>query len=171
GQLPVAAETLAAHVRAGRSIAQAIAGAAADLPWPISEAAAEAAAEVSLGAAPADALGRLGDGDDVALLVAAVRLQSRAGGDLASVLEGLAEVVHMRVADRRAAEVATAQARYTGRMVSAMPGFGLAALWLVDRPGLHMLFSTPLGWASLGLSALLAAAGDVLIRRIARAAA
>ena len=169
-QLPLAVEVLAAHVRAGRSVAQAIAEAGADLPQPIRAAAAIAASEVALGAAPADALRRLGGGEDIELLVESVRLQARAGGDLAALLDGLCEVIHARAGERRAAEVATAQARYTGRLVSVMPAFGLAALWLVDRPGLSLLLTTWAGRAALVMAAVLAGLGHLLIGRIAAVA-
>jgi len=169
-QLPLAAEVIAAHVRAGRSLTQAIAAAAEDLPEPTRALVRVAAAELALGAAPADALGRLGGSADVRLMAEAVRLQGRAGGDMAELLDGIARLLHARAAERRAAEVATAQARYTGRLVTLMPAFGLAALWVVDRPGLHLLAATWAGRAALVLSALLAAAGHALIGRIAAVA-
>jgi Flp pilus assembly protein TadB len=68
---------------------------------------------------------------------------------------------------RRAASVATAQARATGRMVTGMPAFGVGALWLLDRSGFGLVLGSPLGWAALLGSAILAAAGHLLIRRIA----
>ena len=77
------------------------------------------------------------------------------------------DVLRGREELRRAAAVATAQARATGRMVTAMPVFGVAALWLLDRPGFMLVVGSPLGWAALVLSVVLAALGHVLIARIA----
>jgi tight adherence protein B len=165
-QLPLAAEVIAAHVRAGRSLSQAIAEASDDLPDPIRSLVAAAAAELALGASPAAALARLGGSADVRLMAEAVRVLGRAGGDMAELLDGLAALLHARAAERRAAEVAVAQARYTGRLVTLMPAFGLAALALVDRRGLDLLASTWAGRAALLVSALLAAAGHALIGRI-----
>ncbi|MGH3075134.1 MAG: hypothetical protein ACRDQC_09415 [Gaiellales bacterium] len=48
-----------------------------------------------------------------------------------------------------------------------MPAFGVAALWLLDRPGFMLVVASPLGWAALILSIVLAALGHVLIARIA----
>jgi Flp pilus assembly protein TadB len=48
-----------------------------------------------------------------------------------------------------------------------MPGLGVAALYLADRPGFDLLVRSPLGWLALAASAGLAAAGHVLIRRLA----
>jgi len=166
-QLALVVEILAAHVRAGRSLSQALADAAEDAPEPIGAHVAAAGAAAALGTPVADALRMLGDSPDVTYLAAAVRLQTRAGGDLALLLERTAELLHERRAQRRAAEVATAQARATGRIVSGMPALGVAALYLADRPGFDLLVRSPLGWAALAMSAGLAAAGHVLIRRLA----
>jgi tight adherence protein B len=165
-QLPVVVEILAAHVRAGRSLRQALADAAADLPEPAATRVAAAAADAALGTPADEALDALGASTDVAYLAAAVRLHTRAGGDLALLLERTAELLHERTAQRRAAEVATAQARATGRIVSAMPLLGVVSLYVADRPGFDLLVRSPLGWAALAISAAMAAAGHTLIRRL-----
>jgi tight adherence protein B len=165
-QLAVVVEILAAHVRAGRSLRQALADAVADVPEPAAGRVAEAAADAALGAPPDEALRALGASRDVAYLAAAVRLHTRSGGDLALLLERMAELLHERAAQRRAAEVATAQARATGRIVTAMPALGVAALYLVDRSGFDLLVRSPIGWVALAGSAGLAAAGHTLITRL-----
>jgi tight adherence protein B len=167
GQLPLVASVLAAYVRAGRSLRQAVADAAAEVPDPSARALGNAAAAIALGAPPGEALGALGDDPDVTHLRAVIEMQARTGGDLALVLDRMAEVLRAREELRRAAAVATAQARATGRMVSVMPTFGLATLWLLDRPGFGLVVASPLGWAALLVSALLAGLGHVLIARIA----
>jgi tight adherence protein B len=166
-QLPLAVSVLAAYVRAGRSLRQAVADAAGDVPGPSGRALQVAASSIVLGAPPGEALAALGDGPDVAHLVALVEMQVRTGGDLALLLDRMADVLRAREELRRAAEVATAQARATGRMVSVMPAFGLAALWLLDRPGFGLVVASPLGWVALLVSALLAGLGHVLIARVA----
>jgi tight adherence protein B len=162
----VIVEVLAAHVRAGRSLRQALADAAPDLPEPAATRVAMAAASAQLGTPADEALGALGAGPDVVYIAAAVRLHLRAGGDLALLLERTAELLHERAAQRRAAEVATAQARATGRIVSGMPLLGVASLYLADRPGFDLLVGSPLGWAALLVSAGMAAGGHVLIARL-----
>jgi tight adherence protein B len=166
-QLPLVVSVLAAYVRAGRSLRQAVADAAGEVPEPSARALRDAAAAIALGASPAEALSALGGDTDVTHLRAVVEMQTRAGGDLALLLDRFADVLRGREELRRAAAVATAQARATGRMVTAMPAFGVAALWLLDRPGFMLVVESPLGWAALVLSVVLAALGHVLIARIA----
>lgn len=166
-QLPVVVSVIAAYVRAGRSLRQAVADAAGDVPEPSAAALREAAARIALGATPDEALAAFGADPDVAHLRAVVEMQARTGGDLVLLLERMADVLRSREELRRAASVATAQARATGRMVTGMPAFGVGALWLLDRPGFGLVLGSPLGWGALLGSAILAAAGHLLIRRIA----
>ena len=166
-QLPVVVSVIAAYVRAGRSLRQAVADAAGDVPEPSAAALREAAARMALGATPDEALAAFGADPDVAHLRAVVEMQARTGGDLVLLLERMADVMRSREELRRAASVATAQARATGRMVTGMPAFGVGALWLLDRPGFGLVLGSPLGWGALLGSAILAAAGHLLIRRIA----
>ena len=166
-QLPVVVSVIAAYVRAGRSLRQAVADAAGDVPEPSAAALREAAARIALGATPDEALAAFGADPDVAHLRAVVEMQARTGGDLVLLLERMADVLRSREELRRAASVATAQARATGRMVTGMPAFGVGALWLLDRSGFGLVLGSPLGWAALLGSAILAAAGHLLIRRIA----
>jgi tight adherence protein B len=166
-QLPVVVSVIAAYVRAGRSLRQAVADAAGDVPEPSAAALREAAARIALGATADEALAAFGADPDVAHLRAVVEMQARTGGDLVLLLERMADVLRSREELRRAASVATAQARATGRMVTGMPAFGVGALWLLDRPGFGLVLGSPLGWAALLGSAILAAAGHLLIRRIA----
>jgi tight adherence protein B len=166
-QLPLVTQVLAAHVRAGRSLRQAIGESCADLPEPSAGRMRAAGAALDLGASAAQALELLGTGEDVRLMATATDLHARFGGDVAALFEGIAEALHERAALRRSAAVATAQARATGRLVSGMPLAGMAALWLLDRPALHALLWSPLGWAAMAVSAMLVAAGHVLIAHIA----
>jgi tight adherence protein B len=166
-QLPLVAQVLGAHLQAGRSLRQAISESAADLPEPSRDRIGAAAASLDLGASPAEALAMLGHSEDVHLILGATELHTRFGGDLAALFEGIAEALHERAALRRSAAVATAQARATGRLVSAMPLVAMAALWLLDRPALTALLVSPLGWAALAFSAVLVLVGHMLIARIA----
>lgn len=168
-QLHLALGELAAHLRAGRTLAQAVADVADDMPHPIRGSLAGAAQAIALGTPAAVALSALG-GEDAALLGAAIAVQSRAGGDLASLLDDLADAIVEREAQRRLADVATAQARTTARMVAWMPAAALGALWLIDRSAAMLLVESPLGWCAIAASGALTLAGFLVIRRLASVA-
>jgi tight adherence protein B len=167
-QAPQLAQVLAAHLRAGRSLRQAVGDCGEHLPQPMRGAIREAEAAVALGSAPGEALAGLGDHPDLRLLAAAVDMQARFGGDLPGLLEDMSEALHERAAVARAAHVATAQARATGRIVSVMPVLAVAALWAVDRPAALLLVETWPGWLALAVSAGLTAAGQLLVARLSR---
>ena len=170
-QLHLALGELSAHVRAGRALAQGVGEVAGDMPEPICGSMREAAEAIAVGTSPGEALGALAGGDDGALLAAAITVQARAGGDLAALLDDLADALVEREAQRRLAAGITAQARATARMVACMPLAALAGLWLLDGGALHGLLTAPLGWAALTVSAGLTLVGVLLIRRIAAAVA
>jgi tight adherence protein B len=168
-QLHLALGELSAHVRAGRSLAQAVAEVAGDMPEPIRGSMREAAEAIAVGTSPGEALGALAGDGDGALLAAAIAVQARAGGDLAALLDDLADALVEREAQRRLAAGITAQARATARTVACMPLAALAGLWLLDGGALQGLLAAPLGWAALALSGGMTLAGVLMIRRIAAA--
>jgi len=101
-------------------------------------------------------------------LVAAILLQRDAGGDLPALLRELA--TSLEVSDRleRDARAATAQARFTARLVVGLPG-ATAALAELAAPGvLRALVAAPLPAALTALALALQATGLIAIHRIVR---
>ncbi len=94
--------------------------------------------------------------------------QRLAGGDLAALLRRFAEGAAERDRVAEDARSATAQARFTGYLVVAMPG-GAALFTELIRPGFFgSILASPPALAVLGLSILMQAAGFVAISKLAR---
>lgn len=168
--MPSVAQMLASAVAAGLSLRQAIVRAARDTPDPLGAELRRASGEMELGARVDDALAglaqRLPD-PDLGLLVTAILVQRRTGGDLARALRDMAARLEERGRLARELRGATAQARATAWMVAALPVVG-AALAEAAAPGLiARTASTPIGTAVLAASVMLQAAGILIIRRIA----
>ncbi len=168
--MPSVAQLLASAVAAGLSLRQAIMRAARDTPDPLGAELRRASGEMDLGARVDDALAglaqRLPD-PDLGLLVTAILVQRRTGGDLARALRDMATRLEERGRLARELRGATAQARATAWMVAALPVVG-AALAEAAAPGLiARTASTPIGSVVLGVSVLLQVAGILLIRRLA----
>jgi hypothetical protein len=72
GQMHLVAAELAAHVRAGRTLAQAIGDVAEDMPEPARSELAVTAAAIRLGMPPTEALAQLRGGTDASVLASAV---------------------------------------------------------------------------------------------------
>ena len=72
GQMHLVAAELAAHVRAGRTLAQAVGDVTEDMPEPARSELTVAAAAIRLGMPPTEALARLRGGTDASVLGSAV---------------------------------------------------------------------------------------------------
>ncbi|HEU4944319.1 MAG TPA: type II secretion system F family protein [Solirubrobacterales bacterium] len=167
--LPDVALAVADSLSAGRSLRASLPAAASSLAGPPAVELARLGAELDLGA-PTDAtIGawrRRMRSPRVDALAAALLSQRLAGGDLAGLLRrfaaGAAE--RDRVADD--ARAATAQARFTGLLVVAMPTGGAVFAELLQPGFLTKLLGAPASATLLALAACLQIAGFVAIRRL-----
>jgi len=173
---PAIARALADAIAGGHSVRGALSAAARDggVGGPAGEELRVAAAALDLGERTEDVLSglaRRAGGGPLDTLVAAVLLQRDAGGDLAALLRDLAAALEQRgrvVADARSA---TAQARFTALLVTALPAVALA-LGELAQPGFFPgLASSPLTAAMVALALALQAVAFACVRRIARVGA
>jgi len=169
--LPQLALAVADALSAGRSPRAALAGSAASVEGAAAVEVARVRADLELGASLAEALAALQArlrSTRAESFAAAVLSQQLAGGDLAGLLRRFAAAARER--DRIVAEArsATAQARFTGLLVVAMPA-GAALFAELVRPGFAgSLVSNPAAATILALAGALQACGFVAIRRLSR---
>ena len=166
-----AARTLADAVAAGHSIRGAIAVASGGLEGPAGHELRTTARALALGEPTAGALEslRLRAADPAwDAIVAGILLQRDAGGDLVGLLRSQAAA--LEAADRigRDARAATAQARFTARLVLVLPA-GAAALAELASPGLIAgLLDHPLSVWLVGMAVLLQVIAIAAVARLAR---
>lgn len=169
--LPDVAHAVADSLTGGRSMRGALAAAAESLDGPPAVEMARLRAELQLGAATEAALVSLCrriPSPRVDAFAAALLSQRLAGGDLAGLLRCFAEGAAER--DRAAddARGATAQARFTGLLVAAMPvGAGLFAE-LLDPGFFGRLLASPASALLLSCSIALQVVGFAAIRKLAQ---
>lgn len=169
--LPEVASAVADSLGAGRSLRASLAAAVGSLDGAAATELARVAAELELGAATADAVAswrqRMGS-ERVDAFAAAMLSQRLSGGDLAGLLRrfGAAAAERDRVAED--ARSATAQARFTGLLVVAMPSGGALFAELVQPGFLGRLLASPASTVLLAMAALLQLGGFLAIRQIAR---
>lgn len=170
---PHVARALADALAGGHALRGALVAAArhGGVPEPGAAELRAAAAALEAGAPTEDVLerlrGRAGDpGWDT--LVAAALLQRDAGGDLARLLRDVAAALEDGARARLDARGATAQARATATIVTAMP-VGAAALAELAAPGSLAAIAGRPATAALALGAVvLQVAGLLVVRRLAR---
>jgi tight adherence protein B len=106
----------------------------------------------------------------VDLIVAALRLQRRSGGNLAALLRDIAGTIEEQSRLEDEARAASAQARFTSTIVMTMPLFLFGLGELADPGMLGRITDSPLGIWLLGFALLFWLAGAMLVRRLGRIA-
>jgi tight adherence protein B len=169
--LPEVATAVADSLAAGRSLRASLPAAALYMDGPPAAELARLGAELDLGAGTAEAVAawraRMRS-ERVDAFAAALLSQRLAGGDLAGLLRRFAAGAAERDRVAEDAKSATAQARFTGLLVVAMPTGGAIFAELVQPGFLAKLLASPAAAILLALAAGLQAIGFVAIRRISR---
>jgi tight adherence protein B len=123
-QLPDAIDVIVRSLKAGHSLPVAIAGAGKNMPDPIGGEFALTAAEVTYGldleTAMMNMRSRVGQAD-LAMIVLAVSVQSKTGGNLAEVLTNLSKIIRERFKLRRKAYALAAEGRFSAILLSILP--------------------------------------------------
>jgi tight adherence protein B len=171
--LPEVATAVADSLSAGRSLRASLPAAAAYLDGPPAAELTRLGAELELGAATAAAVegwrGRMRS-QRVDAFAAALLSQRQAGGDLAGLLRRFAGGAAERDRVAEDARSATAQARFTGLLVVAMPTGGALFAELIEPGFLAKLLGSPAAAVMLTLAVALQLAGFLAIGRLARVA-
>ena len=171
--LPAVATAIADSLSAGRSLRASLPAAAGSLDGPAAAELTRLGAELDLGAATTEAVAawrrRMGS-ERVDAFAAALLSQQLAGGDLAGLLRRFAAGAAERDRVAEDARSATAQARFTGLLVVAMPSGGALFAELIQPGFLVKLLASPPAAMLLALAAAFQAAGFVAIRRFSRVA-
>jgi len=135
-QLPDVLERLVGSLRSGYGLSQAVEWVAKQMPDPAGSEFDRVVREMQLGRSLAQALDsmvRRIDSDDLALIVTAIQIHYEVGGSLAEILETVSETIRERVRIQREIRVLTAQQRFSGYVLIALP-IGLAILLYIMNP-------------------------------------
>lgn len=169
--LPEVATAIADSLSAGRSLRASLAESVASLDGPGASELSQLAGELELGAGTGEAVAgwrRRMRSERVDAFAAALLSQRLAGGDLAGLLRRFAVGAAERERVAEDARSATAQARFTGLLVVAMPTGGALLAELLEPGFLATLLASPPAAVLIGLAAALQAAGFVAIRHFSR---
>ena len=103
---------------------------------------------------------------DVQFFVSAVLLQKRTGGNLAELLDKLAQIIRERFKLRARIRAVSAQGLMSGRILSAIP-VGVAVLMFVVNPSYARFFiDDPMGHELAGAALGLQIVGYMIIKKI-----
>ena len=169
--LPAAVEAVAAALRSGASLRQAVAAAARATPGPLGDDLRAVAAAVERGAGVVPALEGWADRrplPGVRLVVGALCLGVETGGATAQAVDGVAVTLRQRLAAQAEARALATQARVSAGVIAAAPlAFGLLST-ATDRRASAFLLGTPAGLGLLAAGLALDAAGALWMARLTR---
>jgi tight adherence protein B len=168
-QLPDTLKLLSGSLRAGFSFLQGVDAVAKEATEPTKKELARVFTEARLGRPIEDALDDAAarmQSRDLAWAVMAIRIQREVGGNLAELLETVAETMSERDRLRREISALTAEGRMSAIVLAIFPP-GFAALLYVVKPNyISTLFDDGIGIAAVVAASVLAVAGFAWLRKI-----
>ena len=164
-------DLLAASLKAGFGFIQSMELAVREQADPLAGELRLSLREMNLGISVDEALERLAErtgDDDLDLVVTAVLIQRRVGGNLAEVLGNISHTIRERMRVRGEIQTLTAQARMSSWIIGLLPP-GLAAVMTLMQPEyMSILWTEAMGRMLIGAAISLELIGFYLVRRIAQ---
>jgi tight adherence protein B len=170
-QLPDILAILASSLRAGHSFLQSLDAVGKEIGGPGGEEFGRLTAEIRLGktvdVALADLADRVGS-DDFKWAVLAVSIQREVGGNLAEVLDTVADTMRERDQIRRQVDVLSAEGRLSLYILAGLPIVIGLYLALINPSYFGLLFSTRIGLVMIITAAALEVLGVIWMKRVVK---
>ncbi len=166
-QLPDAVELMVRSLRVGHPFVSAIQIVAKEVEDPLGTEFGIIADESSYGRDIGEALKEMAerlDMQDLRFLSVAVTIQQQSGGNLAEILAGLAQVIRARFRLFRRVKAITAEAKWSGKFLSAFPLLALGALLLQDPNHYDAVMDNPLFIPAVFVVGILLTANLIVMR-------
>jgi len=168
-QIGDALTIIANSIRSGFSFLQSMDMVRKELPDPISKEFGRTFREINLGTATEEALQNLAtrvNSEDLDLVVTAVLIQRQVGGNLAEVLDNIAETIRERIRIKREIKTLTAQGRISGLIIGLLPVFVGGIMSVLNPAYIRELFTNQIGLLLLSLAVGGEIIGILFIRKI-----
>lgn len=162
---------LGGALKAGMSFPQALERVSRRMTGPMAEELSILKREHRLGMEIAESFDRLVQRmpcEDIRLLAASVRLTGKTGGSLADVLAEMAEMIRGRRDFAEKVKTLTAQSRFEGLVLGAMPVVAFGIFYLIQPDLMMSLFRSAVGWTAIGIAAVLELVGFIVIGRLTK---
>jgi len=168
-QLPDTLTLLASSLRAGFSLMQGLEAVAQEIVDPMRKELQRVFTEVRLGRAIEDALGDAAermDSNDLRWTVMAIRIQREVGGNLAVLLDTVADTMVKRERVRRELKALTAEGRLSAIVLSLVTPLLALAIWAIQPSYLKPLTHDFFGIMGLIVAAILSVVGWFWLQKI-----
>jgi len=168
-QLPDTLTLISTSLRAGYSLLQAVEAVASEAPNPTAREFGRAIAEARLGRPVVQALQGITtrtQSQDFEWAVMAVEIQREVGGNLAEVLQTVAETMRQRNRLKGEIRALTAEGRISAIVLGALPFVMALFLYTSNRPYIMILFANTYGIIAVIAGVVMMLAGIYWLRRI-----
>jgi tight adherence protein B len=169
-QLPTTIDSMAGALQAGSSLAQAMEMASREVAAPIGKELGVVVREMAVGVPMQDAFNNMLErcrSMDLDMLVTAIAIQHRIGGNLSQILRNISHTIRERLRIKGEISVLTAQQRMSGYIVSALPLCIIGALFVIAPTYIAKLFLPGIARIMLVVGAFGMLAGFYALKRIA----
>jgi tight adherence protein B len=168
-QLEMALRMMSSSLRVGLGLRQAVVIVTEELEDPARHEFVRVIGRTNIGISILDAIDEVADrmpSSEMMMSARAIRIQSKTGGDLAKVLEGVADTIRARRGLVAKMQSLTAEGRASGMIILALP-LVIGAFIMLTQPAMaHSLFTTRIGLSALGLVAVLEFAAGISLNKI-----
>ena len=171
GQLAETLGLMAGGLQAGLSLPQAVDTVVREGIEPMAGELRRARVEQRLGVDITDGLEAVGErmeSDDFGWVVMAIRIQREIGGNLAEILNTVADTLREREYLRRQVKALSAEGRLSGYILTALPPFVMVYLSFANRDYIEVLWSTALGWVILAIAGVMLLLGGLAMSKMAK---
>jgi tight adherence protein B len=168
-RLPEALDLMVSALRAGHSLSSSLSLVAKEMADPIAREFRQCVDEQNFGLELRTALMNIVTHvpiPDVRTMVTAILIQRETGGNLAEILDKVANVIRERFRLRRQIRVHTAQGRLTGWILSVLPVVLGIGLYLVNPKHMSILWQREIGIKMLWGAAIMTCIGAAIIKKI-----
>jgi tight adherence protein B len=146
-QLPEAVELMVRSLRVGHPFSSAVSIVAREVPDPLGTEMGMISDEAAYGRDMGETLKAMAerlDNQDMRFLAMAVTIQQTSGGNLAEILDGLAKVIRARFRLFRRVNAITAEAKWSGNLLSGFPILALIGINVVQPNYFDEVMVSPL---------------------------
>lgn len=160
---------VASALRSGFGLVQALTNASDQMSGPLRVELDHMLRDVQVGASVEDAFEALRErvgSPDFDIVVTAILIQRSVGGNLANILDGVAETMRERNRIRGEIKALTAQQRMTGYVIGALPVGMFTLFWFLNPEFEKLLFITPVGRILLAAAVTSEVVGFLVILKI-----
>lgn len=168
-QLEMALRMMSSSLRVGLGLRQAIIIVTEELDDPARHEFRRVIGRTNTGIGILDAIDEVAErmpSSEMSMSARVIRVQSKTGGDLARVLDGVAETIRSRRQLVEKMKAVTSEGRASGTIILALPCF-IAGFIMITQPAMgHALFFTKIGLASLAAAVLLELAAALSLKKI-----